>query len=164
MTSLSAPRTVAPTGTATSGTGPRTAALAAVLIVSAALPFIFLPMEQSWGHLAFHLVGAPVCVVAIILLAGIRRISTSKAVRVLTWIPTVTFAGWCIGHLGEMAVVLSHGGAHADEHVFEHPVHSFFATIAIPSWLGSVVTTLVLLVTIGILALVRARARARARR
>lgn len=124
------------------------AGLVVLLLVSVALPFIFLPMEASWGHLAFHLIGIVVCTLAVMLLRGLRRASASKVVRVLTWVATVAYVGWTIGHVGELGVVVTHGGAHADQHVFEHPVHTFFATISIPSWMAAMAMMLVLLVAV----------------
>ncbi|HMS36696.1 MAG TPA: hypothetical protein PKA93_06000 [Arachnia sp.] len=130
-------------------------ALAVFLVVSIALPFIFLPMEASWGHLVFHLLGIVTCVFGIALLRGTRATSASRTVRVMTWVVTAAATGWLIGHIGELSVVLTHGGAHADQHVFEHPVHSAFATIAVPSWMLTAITTLILLVTLGVQALRR---------
>ena len=121
-------------------------ALTGLLLVSAAMPFIFLPMQASWAHLVFHLVGIVICAIAVVLLRSLRRASASKVVRVLTWVTTAAYVGWIVGHIGELGVVLTHGGAHADQHVFEHPIHEFFATIAVPSWMAVMATMLVLLV------------------
>lgn len=135
--------------------GRRFGLFAAVVAASIVLPFIFLGEGPRWYHLAFHLIGVPLCLLAIVVLRSIRRAARSRTLRVMTWISTVAFAAWGIGHAGELVTVLTHGGAHADEHLFEHPVHMFFATIAVPSWMLSVVSSLVLLVTAGIQALRR---------
>ena len=98
---------------------------------------------QSWFHLAFHLIGLALCTAAVLTL------------RVLTWVATIAFPTWAVGHAGELFTVLTHGGVHADEHLFEHPVHVFFATIAVPAWMLSVLSSLVLLITAGVQAIVR---------
>lgn len=137
--------------TTTPALAPRVWQFVAVLLVSIALPFIFLnEAGPNWFHLAFHLIGVPLCVLAVLTLARIRTAAVSRPVRVLTWVTTVTFTAWAIGHSGELVTVLTHGGAEADHHVFEHPVHYFFATIAVPSWLASVLASLALLITIGV--------------
>ena len=51
--------------------------------------------------------------------------------------------------------MLTHGGAHADHDLFQHPVHMFFANIAVPSWMATVLSILVLLITAGIQAILR---------
>ncbi len=137
----------------------RTLALVAIGAVSIVLPFIFLPMEASWGHLAFHLLGIVVCATGVVLLARIRRVCGSRGLRVLTWIATATFIGWLLGHIGELSVVLAHGGAHADHDVFENPAHVFFATISVPSWMATVLSVLVVLSFIGMRALLSRRTR-----
>lgn len=151
MTSISATPTdaTAPTAPARIGAA-RVGLLVLLMIVSIALPFTFLPMEASWGHLVFHLLGIIVCVGAVLHLATIRRLGGSRAIRVLTWIASATFALWLVGHIGELAVVLANGGAHASHAVFENPTHVFFATIAVPAWMLSMLTTLVLLIVIGV--------------
>lgn len=144
------------TATTTSGhLGRRLGLFAAVLLAAIALPFIFLGEgNPSWFHLAFHLTGITVCTLAVLALRSIRGRATSKTLRVMTWIVSVAFVAWAVGHTGELVTVLTHGGANADEHLFEHPVHAFFATIAIPSWMLSVLSSLVLLVTAGVQAVV----------
>ena len=136
-------------------TGWRLGLLSVLLIVSVALPFIFLGEGPSWFHLVFHLLGITVCTAAVLTLRGIRRHGASTTLRVMTWVSTVAFLAWLVGHTGELATVVTHGGAHADQHLFEHPVHVFFATIAVPAWMLSVLSSLVLLVTAGIQAIVR---------
>lgn len=135
--------------------GRRLGLFAAVVVVSIALPFFFLREGPLWYHLAFHLIGVPLCLLAIVDLRSIRRAAPSTTLRVMTWISTVAFAAWAVGHAGELATVLTHGGAHADHDLFEHPVHVFFATIAVPSWMLSVLSSLTLLITAGIQALRR---------
>jgi|GEM_PF-2953731 len=126
----------------------------AILIVSIALPFVFLPMteEQHWAHAVFHVLGIITCVSGVLVQRALRRGAT-RTVRVLSWIVTVLLCGWLLGHVGELATVFASGGVESDETVFQNPVHEFFATIAVPSWMLSVVTTLVLLVAIGAQAL-----------
>ena len=68
---------------------------------------------------------------------------------------TVLLVGWLAGHVGELSVVMSEGGLHADESVFTNPAHEFAAAIAVPSWALSVLSTIVLLATVGVQALVR---------
>jgi phosphatidylserine synthase len=136
----------------------RTIGLAAVVAISVILPFVFLPMEADWAHMAFHLIGIPLCLAGILLLSKVRAGSASRTVRVMTWISTVCFAGWLIGHLGELLVVIGHGGMHAPEEVFENPAHVAFANLAVPSWMATVLSLIVLLVTMGIVAL-RSRSR-----
>ncbi|MBK7821743.1 MAG: hypothetical protein IPJ61_11895 [Tessaracoccus sp.] len=155
MSSIS---TASPTATQPPALGaPRIVGLIALLLVTIALPLIFLPMEASWGHLVFHLLGIATCVLAVLLLRDVRRLSQGKAVPVLTWVTTVFFAAWLVGHIGELFVVLTHGGAHADHDVFDHPTHVFFASIAVPGWMASVVTTLILLIAVVVSVVRRAR-------
>lgn len=135
--------------------GRRLALLGGVLIVSIVLPFIFLGEGPSWFHLAFHLIGLALCTAAVLTLRAVRRAAVSKTLRVMTWVATIAFLAWAVGHAGELFTVLTHGGAHADEHLFEHPVHVFFATIAVPAWMLSVLSSLVLLITAGVQAIVR---------
>lgn len=129
--------------------------LAALFVASIALPFIFLGEGPSWFHLVFHLLGVALCTVAVLTLRSIRRHAASKTLRVLTWISTVAFLAWFVGHAGELATVVTHGGAHADQTLFENPVHVFFATIAVPAWMTSVLSSLVLLITAGVQAIIR---------
>jgi hypothetical protein len=91
--------------------------------------------------------------------AARTRSSRPASARVLTWISTVAFVAWAVGHTGELATVLTHGGPHADHELFQHPVHVFFTTIAVPSWMLTVLSSLVLLITAGVQALVRAARR-----
>ena len=135
--------------------GWRCGLLAALLVAAVALPFIFLGEGPSWFHLVFHLLGIALCTVAVLTLRSVRRNAASRTLRVLTWISTVAFLAWLIGHAGELATVVTHGGAHADQALFENPVHVFFATIAVPAWMTSVLSSLVLLVTAGIQAIIR---------
>lgn len=128
--------------------------LSAVLVVSIALPLIFL-REGPWYHLVFHLLGIAVCVLGVLVLRAVRRAATSKALRVMTWVGTVAFLGWAVGHAGELVTVLTYGGAHAENELFQHPVHMFFANIAAPAWMLTVLSTLVVLVTAGVQALRR---------
>ncbi len=152
MTSVQAPTTSSLPSTPSAG-ALRTVWLAALLLTSLALPFIFLPMEAHWAHMVFHLIGIPLCLAGVVLLARIRHSSASRTIRVMTWITTAFFIGWLIGHLGELMVVLGHGGAHADDEVFDNPVHRSFAALAVPSWMLAVVGSIMLLVTIGIVSL-----------
>ena len=85
----------------------------------------------------------------------VRRAAASKTLRVMTWVSTVAVIGWMVGHLGELVTVLTHGGAHADHDLFQHPVHMFFANIAVPSWMATVLSILVLLITASIQAILR---------
>ena len=143
------------TSTTTDHLGGRLGLFAVVVLAAIALPFIFLGQGPSWFHLAFHLIGITICTIAVLTLRSIRRRATSRTLRVMTWISTVAFVAWAVGHTGELVTVLTHGGAHAGEHLFEHPVHVFFATIAIPSWMLSVLSSLVLLITAGVQTIVR---------
>jgi hypothetical protein len=137
--------------------GSRLGAFAAVVAVSIALPLVFLREDgPSWFHLVFHLLGIIVCALGVLILRGVRQATTSRTLRVLTWVSTVAFAGWAVGHTGELVTVLTHGGPHADHELFEHPVHMFFATIAVPSWMLTVLSSLVLLITAGVRAIIRA--------
>lgn len=129
--------------------------LAALFVAAVALPFIFLGEGPSWFHLVFHLLGIALCTVAVLTLRSIRRHAASKTLRVLTWIGTVAFLAWLIGHAGELVTVVTHGGAHADQTLFENPVHLFFASIAVPAWMTSVLSSLVLLITAGVQAIIR---------
>lgn len=135
--------------------GRRLGLLAAVLAASLVLPFVFLGDGPLWYHLAFHLIGVPLCLAAVLTLRLVRRSAASRTLRVMTWVSTVSYVGWAIGHSGELVTVLTHGGAHAELALFEHPVHVFFATIAVPSWMLSVVSVLVLLITAGVQAVAR---------
>jgi hypothetical protein len=54
----------------------------------------------------------------------------------------------------QLVTVLTHGGAHTDHDLFQQRVHLFFA-IAVPSWMATVLFTLVLLITAGIQAIIR---------
>ena len=136
--------------------GRRLALLGAVLAVDIALPLIFLREDgPRWYHPVFHLLGITVCAVGVVVLCAVRRAAASKTLRVMTWVSTVAVIGWMVGHLGELVTVLTHGGAHADHDLFQHPVHLFFATIAVPSWMATVLSTLVLLITAGIQAIIR---------
>lgn len=154
MTSIPASSPTSVPRTAAGGsTALRTIALAVVAAISVILPFIFLPMQASWGHMTFHLIGIPLCLVSILLLSRVRDGSTSKTVRVMTWIVTVCFSGWLIGHLGELLVVIGHGGMHAHEEVFDNPAHVAFANLSVPSWMAAVLSLIVLLVTMGVVAL-----------
>lgn len=135
--------------------GRRLGVLAVVLAASIALPFIFLGEGPRWYHLVFHLIGIPLCVLAVLVLRSVRSAAASKTLRVMTWVSTVAFVAWAVGHTGELVTVLTHGGAHADHDLFQHPVHMFFATIAVPSWLLSVASTSVVLITAGVQALLR---------
>ncbi|HEY5981377.1 MAG TPA: hypothetical protein VIT41_17260 [Microlunatus sp.] len=142
--------------TAPAHLGRRLALLGAVLVVTTGLPFIFLREDgPRWYHLVFHLIGITVCAIALVVLREVRRAAASTTLRVMTWVSTVAVTGWLIGHLGELVTVLTHGGAHADEDLFQHPVHTFFATIAVPSWMATVLSVLVLLITAGIQAISR---------
>ncbi len=142
--------------TAPARLGRRLAVLSALLAVFIALPFFFLGEDgPRWYHLVFHLLGITLCVIGLIVLREVRRATSSKTLRVLTWVSTVAVLGWLVGHLGELVTVLTHGGAHADHDLFQHPVHMFFATIAVPSWMATVLSTLVLLITAGIQAIIR---------
>ena len=142
--------------TAPAHLGRRLALLGAVLLVSIGLPFIFLREDgPRWYHLVFHLIGITVCGIGLVVLREVRRAAASKTLRVMTWVSTVAVIGWLIGHLGELVTVLTHGGAHADHDLFQHPVHTFFATIAVPSWMATVLSVLVLLITAGVQALIR---------
>lgn len=136
-----------------------TVALAVLTAISLVLPFIFLPMEASWGHMTFHLIGIPLCLASILVLSRIRHESASRTVRAMTWVVTAALVGWLIGHLGELLVVIGHGGMHAHEEVFDNPAHSAFAAIAVPSWLLTVISSVVLLITMGVIALRRAHRR-----
>ena len=135
--------------------GWRLGLLAALLVVAVALPFVFLGEGPSWFHLVFHVLGIALCTAAVLTLRSIRRNAASKTLRVMTWVSTVAFFAWFVGHAGELATVVTHGGAHADHTLFEHPVHIFFATIAVPSWMLSVFSSLVLLITAGVQAILR---------
>ena len=136
--------------------GRRLALLGAVLAVDIGLPFIFLRADgPRWYHLAFHLIGITICAIALVVLREVRRAAAGTTLRVMTWVSTVAVIGWLIGHLGELVTVLTHGGAHADPDLFQHPVHTFFATIAVPSWMATVLSVLVLLITAGIQAIIR---------
>lgn len=135
--------------------GRRLAVFAGVVALAMALPFYFLREGPPWYHLVFHLLGIAVCLVAVLLLRGIRRGARTTTLRVMTWITSVAFAGWAVGHAGELVVVLTHGGAHADHDLFQHPVHEFFAGIAVPSWLLTVLSSVVLFGTVGVQALTR---------
>ena len=142
--------------TAPAHLGRRLALLGAVLIVATGLPFIFLREDGPRSyHLVFHLLGITVCAVGVVVLREVRRAAASTTLRVLTWVSTVTMIGWMVGHLGELVTVLTHGGAHADHDLFQHPVHLFFATIAVPAWMATVLSMLVLLITAGIQAIIR---------
>lgn len=142
------------------GLGMRLAVFAAVAAVSIVLPFVFLREDgPSWFHLVFHLLGITVCGLGVLTLRGVRQAAISKSLRVLTWISTVAFVAWAVGHTGELATVLTHGGPHADHELFQHPAHVFFATIAVPSWMLTVLSSLVLLITAGVQGLVRAARR-----
>lgn len=123
--------------------------LAAVLVVSIALPLIFL-REGPWYHLIFHLLGIAVCALGVLVLRAVRRAASSRTIRVMSWVGTVAFVGWAVGHTGELVTVLTHGGAHAENELFQHPVHVFFANIAVPAWMLTVLSTLVLLATAGV--------------
>lgn len=135
--------------------GRRLGLFAALVAVSVVLPFVFLGGGPSWFHLTFHLLGITVCGLAIWSLRRIRQSAASTTLRVMSWICTVAFASWAVGHTGELVTVLTHGGAHADEALFDHPVHMFFATIAVPSWTLSVLSSLTLLITAGVRAIRR---------
>jgi len=139
--------------------GIRLAVFAAVVAVSILLPFVFLREGSSWFHLVCHLLGITVCGLGVLTLHGVRQAPISKSLRVLTWISTVAFVAWAVVHTGELATVLVNGGPHADHELFQHPVHVFFATIAVPSWMLTVLSSLVLLITAGVQVLVRAARR-----
>lgn len=153
--------TVRGTTAATGSTGPRFGSrlglFALVLVASIALPFFFLANDDPprWYHLAFHLIGIPLCALGVFALLRLRQATGSRTLRVMTWVTTVTFLLWATGHIGELVTVLQHGGADADHDLFEHPVHVFFANIAVPSWLLTVLSSLVLLVAAGVQALRR---------
>ncbi|MFT4167386.1 MAG: hypothetical protein QM650_19290 [Microlunatus sp.] len=83
------------------------------------------------------------------------RSGSAAKVSAFERVSTVAFFAWLVGHVGELATVVTHGGAHADQTLFEHPVHVFFATIAVPSWMLSVFSSLVLLITAGVQAILR---------
>ena len=142
--------------TAPAPLGRRLALLGAVFVVCVGLPFLFLSEDgPRWYHLVFHLLGIALCAGGVVALRGVRRAAVSRALRVMTWVSTVAMTGWVLGHLGELATVLTHGGAHADHDLFQHPVHLFFATIAVPSWAATVLSLLVLLITAGVQAIIR---------
>jgi hypothetical protein len=142
--------------TAPAALGRRLAVLGALLAVFIALPFFFLRGDgPRWYHLVFHLLGITLCTIGVVVLREVRRAAASKTLRVMTWVSTVAVIGWMVGHLGELVTVLTHGGAHADHDLFQHPVHMFFANIAVPSWMATVLSILVLLITAGIQAILR---------
>ena len=127
---------------------------AVILLISIALPFVFLTNSASWAHAVFHILGIATCIGGIAVQRGLRR-GTTRAVTVLSWIVTVLLVGWLAGHVGELSIVMNHGGLHADESVFSNPAHEFSAAIAVPSWALSVLATIVLLATVGVQALRR---------
>lgn len=156
MTTTTSPRSESRTA-AGPGLGLRLAAFAAVVAPSIVLPFIFLREDgPSWFHLVFHLLGITVCALGVLTLRGVRQATTSRTLRVMTWVSTVAFFGWAVGHTGELATVLTHGGPQTEHELFEHPVHMLFATIAVPSWMLTVLSSLVLLLTAGAQAIIRA--------
>lgn len=135
--------------------GRRLVLLGAVFLVSVGLPFVFLREGPRWYHLVFHLLGITLCAIGVVVLREVRRAAAGRTLRVMTWVSTVSMIGWAVGHLGELVTVLTHGGAHADHDLFQHPVHLFFATIAVPSWMATVLSMLVLLITAGVQAVLR---------
>lgn len=141
--------------------GPLYVATVVLLLVTIALPIIFLPMTATvpWAHAVFHLLGIATCLAGVFIQRTLRRGAT-RTVKVLSWVLTVLLLGWLVGHIGELVTVFAHGGLDTDEHVFDEPLHTFFANIAVPSWALSVLAAVVLLVTIGIQSLLRRRRRA----
>jgi hypothetical protein len=130
--------------------------LVLVFVVAVALPLIFLPIseEVTGAHTAFHILGILTCVAGIALLHRLRRGAT-RTVRVLSWIVTVTLIGWLVGHLGELISVFTEGGVAHDSDTFDHASHIFFANIAVPSWMLTILTFLVLLIAIAIQGITR---------
>lgn len=132
----------------------------AVVVVSLSLPFVLLPISESvtGAHTLFHVVGIVLCVGGMLVLRMLRR-GASRTVKVLSWIVTVFLATWLIGHAGELATVFVAGGPAHDSEAFDDPAHSFFATIAVPSWVFTVLSGIVLLIVLAIQGL-RTRRRA----
>lgn len=131
-------------------------AVAAVLIVSIALPLVFLPISEdvTGAHTAFHIIGIVTCIAGVYVLHLLRRGAT-RTVTVMSWIATVFTVGWMIGHIGELFTVFTEGGVEHDSETFDHATHIFFANIAVPSWMLTVLSYLALLIAIGIQAIVR---------
>jgi hypothetical protein len=134
--------------------------LVVVFVVAIALPLIFLPISEDviGAHTTFHILGILVCLAGLVLLHLLRRQAT-RTVAVMSWIATVTLIGWLLGHLGELFAVFTEGGVEHDSETFDHALHIFFANIAVPSWMLTIITLLVLLTTIAAQAITR-RARA----
>lgn len=151
---------IAPAPARTQRRGPVVGGLVVVLLVSVALPFVFLPISESvtGSHTAFHILGILTCAAGIILLHLLRRGST-RTVMVLSWIVTVALVGWLVGHVGELFSVFTSGGVAHDGEAFDEATHMLFADIAVPSWMLTILTLLVLLITIAVQAIIR-RARA----
>jgi len=139
-------------------------ALVLVLVVSVALPVIFLPISEdvTGAHTAFHVLGILTCIAGVILLHLLRPGAT-RTVAVMSWIVTVFLIAWLIGHLGELATVFTHGGVAHDSDTFDQSGHMVFASIAVPSWMLAILSFVVLLLTIAIQAIAR-RARTPHRR
>jgi hypothetical protein len=139
--------------------------LVLVFVVAVALPLIFLPISEdvTGAHTTFHILGILTCAAGIALLHFLRRKAT-RTVTVLSWIVTITLIGWLVGHLGELVSVFTEGGVAHDSDTFDHASHIFFANIAVPSWMLTILTFLVLLIAIAIQAITRRTRGARARR
>lgn len=131
-----------------------------LVILTAALPLVFLPMSEhvAGAHTTFHVLGILTCVAGVWLMHLLRR-GASRTVSVMSWIVSVALAGWLVGHAGELVAVFAGGGIAHDSEVFAHAGHTFFANIAVPSWMLSVLSLVVLLLTVATQALT-ARVRA----
>lgn len=121
-----------------------------------ALPLIFLnPAGPEWFHLVFHILGIALCVTGFWLASRAARTAPNRTLSVMAWIVAVALVIWAFGHVGELITVLGNGGAHASPELFEDPLHVFFANFAVPGWMLSIVSIIVLAVSTGIRSLYR---------
>jgi len=125
--------------------------LACFVLPAFALPIIFLnPSGPLWFHLAFHLIGIALCLLGIWLASRAAKAAPTRTLTVMSWTIAAALVVWMFGHTGELVTVLTHGGAHASPELFDDPTHSFFASFAVPGWMLSVLSIVVLLVSSGI--------------
>lgn len=122
------------------------------VVVPFALTFVNGGPDGRLPHVLFHPAYMAFLAVGLIGVRLLRRASEVRALRRLATTIGIAMLLAMAGHTGEFLAVLLAGGMHADETVFEAPLHLISASVTVPAILVAILLVIAATITARIVA------------